>query len=129
KRGHGNDDDESLHGAPAIGVLRYGNWRPNRDALIPAPSTYARHPVLVACRQPPDGASVRLTRAPIATRSSMSTTSSPGRRPFGKPAGSQSRFDVLRVAFMVAVGSSKHPDAPNGFCAVHGVAGIAVLRR
>jgi len=41
-----------------------------------------------AATQPNTGALFRVQSTPIATRSSMSTTSSPGRRPFGNPATS-----------------------------------------
>src|SRR4051794_10622183 len=60
----------------------------------------------------------------------MSTVSSPGRRPFGKPAGSQpvrARFNVGPCA--LSTGGSKQVAAPSGDCDARGVAGTAVLSR
>src|SRR6478672_9326874 len=53
----------------------------------------------------------------------MSTISSPGRRPFGNPAGSQPGL------LSTSAPSTKHAAAPRLFCEALGVAGSAVLRR
>src|SRR5690242_1318407 len=60
----------------------------------------------------------------------MSTVSSPGRRPFGKPAGSQPalpRFSAGPCA--LSTGASKHVAAPSGFWVARRTGGTAVLSR
>src|SRR5579862_2283946 len=53
----------------------------------------------------------------------MSTTSSPGRRPLGKPAGSQPGFDSVNAPL------TKHAAAPRLFWLPFGVTGSAVFSR
>src|SRR5207342_2566115 len=64
-------------GEPGSGVSRYGKLLRKSVAFSDAPSVYG------SC---PEGASASGSSTPIATRSVMSTTSSPGLRPLGKPA-------------------------------------------
>ena len=98
-RGEREDQDEAFHWAPS-GGLRYGNRLRNVVAFVAAPSTIGRQPPGPAastvvgppgsptrCRHPPDGESVVFSSPPCAARSTMSTTSSPGRRPFGEAGG------------------------------------------
>ncbi len=106
----------SPFGDPGSGVVRYGNVASNWLSSTSAPSVYGR--LALAGLPGPGGSSV-----PIATRSSMSTTSSPGRRPFGKPAGSQPGLPS------VSAPSTKQSSAPRLFWLPFGVAGSAVLRR
>ena len=63
----------------------------------------------------------------MATRSARSVTSSPGRRPLGKPAGSQPVL-VRSTTAPVAVRST-HSAAPSEFCAAAAVAGTPVFKR
>jgi len=74
------------------------------------PSVKGRRPegALAAVQPTADGTAWQ--RTPMATRSSLSTTSSPGRRPLGKPALSP-------------------PSTPRLFCDPAGVGAMAVLRR
>ena len=72
-------------GEPFSGARRYGNSFAKNAELMYAPSVYLQR----ARRRIRPARSRRCSSVhstPIATRSSMSTTSSPGRRPFGKPA-------------------------------------------
>src|SRR5215212_5087452 len=77
-----------------------------------APSVYLSDPAGASEALQPTAVLTPATvhSTPIATRSSMSTTSSPGRRPLGKPALSP-------------------PSTPRRFCEVPAVAAIDVLRR
>ena len=112
RREHDHQEQRALHGDPGIGLLRYGNALPNCVATVAAPSTSGAARI---------GAWFWSSRKPIATRSSMSTVSSPGRRPFGKPAGSQpvrDRFSVGPCA--LSAGGSKHVAAPRAFCDARG---------
>ena len=95
----------SSFGEPLSGARRYGNSFAKNTELMYAPSVYLSDPAgASAGLQPPSVQTVQST--PIATRSSMSTTSSPGRRPFGKPALSP-------------------PSTPRRFCAAPAVGAIA----
>src|SRR5690349_11012806 len=100
--------------APGRGVVRYGKALSNCASSLSAPSVNGTWPA---------GATVWLSRKPIATRSSMSTTSSPGRRPLGKPARSQPGLDG------VATPNTKHCAAPRLFWRPLGVIGSARLSR
>src|SRR5437773_4376287 len=98
----------SSFGEPLSGARRYGNSFAKNAEVMYAPSVYLRAPAgALAGTQPPI---LSVHRTPIATRSSMSTTSSPGRRPFGNPALSP-------------------PSTPRRFWDAAGTGPMAVLRR
>src|SRR5260221_14158132 len=60
----------------------------------------------------------------------MATGSSPGRRPFGNPAGSQpARPRFSAGPWALSTGGSKHVAAESGFWFARRVAGTAVLSR
>src|SRR5262245_535304 len=100
-----------LLGEPAIGVFKYGNAASKSPAPTVAPSVYGKLPAgASAGTQPNVAGSLSVHRTPIAARSSMSTTSSPGRRPFGKPATSP-------------------PSTPRFDCDPAGVAAVPVFKR
>src|SRR5689334_20941671 len=102
----------SSFGDPFNGARRYGNSLAKNAELMNAPSVYFNPPAGASAGAQPTAVFTPDTvqRTPIATRSSMSTTSSPGRRPFGKPAASP-------------------PSTPSRLWLAAGVGAIAVLSR
>src|SRR6184192_4770297 len=98
----------SSFGEPLSGARKYGNSFAKNAEVMYAPSVYLSAPAGAFAETQPPMLSVH--RTPIATRSSMSTTSSPGRRPFGNPALSP-------------------PRTPRRFCDAPAVGAIDVLRR